>query len=169
MDRISIERLAELHPLIRERALAAFKKAHEALKGGFQPRITYAYRTDAEQERLYTIGRTEPPYGKYVTHARAGQSYHNYGLAVDFVLLSRDGKHISWDTLKDFDGDLKSDWMEVVEIFKDDGWQWGGDFRTFKDRPHLQLTLGKTIADLQKAAKFSEVVGARKLTYPKVS
>ena len=38
-----------------------------------------------EQTALYAIGRTSP--GKIVTKARAGESYHNYGLAFDWVPL----------------------------------------------------------------------------------
>ena len=40
-------------------------------------------RSMAEQDRLYAIGRTKP--GKRVTNAKAGQSAHNFGLALDFV------------------------------------------------------------------------------------
>lgn len=55
--------------------------------------ITTTYRSPAEQEELYKIGRTvkgqgvtaKYPMGKTVTNARAGQSAHQYGLALDFV------------------------------------------------------------------------------------
>lgn len=30
---------------------------------------------------------------------------------------------------KDFDGDGKADWMEVVAVFKKYGWEWGGDWK----------------------------------------
>jgi peptidoglycan L-alanyl-D-glutamate endopeptidase CwlK len=44
-----------------------------------------------------------------------------------------------WDTLKDFDGDKVSDWMEVVNYFKSQGWEHGGDWKNFKDQPHFQI------------------------------
>jgi len=39
----------------------------------------------------------------------------------------------------DFDGDGKSDWMEVVDGFKSIlDVEWGGDWKSFKDRPHFE-------------------------------
>lgn len=43
------------------------------------------FRSMGEQDELYTHGRTVP--GAIVTNAKAGQSAHNYGLALDFVPL----------------------------------------------------------------------------------
>lgn len=43
------------------------------------------YRSVSEQDALYTHGRSAP--GPIVTNARAGQSAHNFGLALDFVPL----------------------------------------------------------------------------------
>lgn len=42
-------------------------------------------RSMQEQDELYAHGRTAP--GAIVTNARAGQSAHNFGLALDFVPL----------------------------------------------------------------------------------
>jgi peptidoglycan L-alanyl-D-glutamate endopeptidase CwlK len=92
-------------------------------------------RTFAEQDALYAQGRTKP--GDIVTKAKGGQSNHNYGFAVDIVLIIG-GKTASWDTAKDWDDDKKSDWMECVEIFKLHGWSWGGDWKKFKDLPHFE-------------------------------
>lgn len=50
-------------------------------------------RSNEEQDALYAQGRTVP--GKIVTNAHAGQSAHNYGLAIDFVPLEN-GKP-RWD------------------------------------------------------------------------
>jgi len=69
---------------------------------------------------------------------------HNYGLAIDFALRSVDGKDVTWDMGKDFDGDGKPDWMEVVEEAKKLGFEWGGDWKSFKDYPHFQMTAGLT-------------------------
>jgi peptidoglycan L-alanyl-D-glutamate endopeptidase CwlK len=139
MDAISFARLEKLHPNLREEAIELFKKAEAALLGRARPRITFTLRTMAEQQALYDQGRTKP--GPIVTNAKPGTSYHNWGLALDFCLIL-DGKEVSWDTIKDYDGDKKSDWMEVVNIFKAAGWEWGGDWKSLKDYPHLQKTLG---------------------------
>ncbi len=52
----------------------------------------------------------------------------------------------------------KSDWMEVVEIAKDLGFSWGGDFTRFKDYPHLQMDFGLSIRDLQRGKRPSDVL-----------
>jgi peptidoglycan L-alanyl-D-glutamate endopeptidase CwlK len=78
-----------------------------------------------------------------VTQAKGGQSIHNYGLAID-ILLILDGSSASWDTAKDFDKDGKSDWIEVINIFKSHGWSWGGDWKSFKDYPHVEKSFGLT-------------------------
>jgi peptidoglycan L-alanyl-D-glutamate endopeptidase CwlK len=49
----------------------------------------------------------------------------------------------------DGNGNSKSDWKEVVEIAKNLGFEWGGDWAKFKDYPHLQMSFGLTINDLQ--------------------
>jgi peptidoglycan L-alanyl-D-glutamate endopeptidase CwlK len=87
-----------------------------------------------------------------VTNARGGLSFHNYGLAIDIVLLvDKDDNDTFetavWDVRSDFDGDKKADWIECVNIFKQYGWEWGGDWR-FSDPPHFQKTFGKSVREL---------------------
>ena len=72
-----------------------------------------------------------------MTNAKAGQSIHNYGLAVDICLMI-DGKTASWDTVKDWDNDKVADWYECVKIFAKHGWEWGGNWKSFKDMPHFE-------------------------------
>lgn len=135
MDKVTKERIARLHPSVRGEVTAIIDKCNVALTGRAQVRISQGLRTMKEQQDLYSQGRTMP--GKKVTNAKAGQSIHNYGLAVDIVLII-DGKFASWERGKDFDGDKKADWMECVEIFKAAGWDWGGNWKSFKDYPHFE-------------------------------
>jgi len=139
MDPVNQKFIDKLHPSIRTATMIAVTSAQAALTGRAQPRITFGLRTFEEQQALYDQGRTKP--GQKVTNAKPGQSYHNYGLAIDVALLI-DGKELSWDTGKDWDGDKQSDWMEVVAAFKKAGFAWGGDWRTFKDMPHFEMTFG---------------------------
>lgn len=152
MDKITLERIELLAPVVRDEARLIYEEICEALKGRAICRFSHTLRTNAEQEALFAIGRTKP--GKKVTNARAGQSWHNYGRAIDIVLLVDRDKNgsfesASWETNVDFDGDGRADWMEVVAIFKRYGWEHGGDWH-FKDMPHFQRTNGATIAQMQK-------------------
>lgn len=149
-DKITIERIALLHPKLRGEALAIYEEIVEALGDKVICRFTHTLRTIAEQNKLYAIGRTTA--GRIVTNARGGRSYHNYGLAIDIVLLQDRNNDwiyetLSYDQKADFDKDGKRDWQEVVEIFKQYGWEWGGSWK-FADAPHFQKTLGYSTVQL---------------------
>lgn len=151
MDNVTVARIALLHPLLRAEVEAIYKEICAALNGRAICRFTHTLRTFAEQDALFAQGRTAP--GKRVTQARGGQSYHNYGLAIDIALLvdtdnNGSKETASWQSRVDFDNDAVADWQEVVAIFKRYGWEWGGDWR-FKDEPHFQKTLNYSIAQLQ--------------------
>lgn len=147
MDQVSLKRIDQLHPLLREEAKKILEECDKALSGRAKVRFTHTLRTWAEQEALYAQGRTKP--GNKVTNAPAGSSYHNYGLAIDFCLLLNNGTEVSWNTVKDYDGDGVADWMEVVKIFKRYGWFWGGDFSSIIDKPHFQKTFGHSVSQLR--------------------
>lgn len=134
MDKYTQERIALLHPRVREEVRAIITECDKALTGRAKIRITQGLRSFKEQDALYAIGRTKP--GKKVTNARGGQSIHNYGFAVDICLII-DGKTASWDTTKDWDNDQVADWYECVKIFAKFGWDWGGNWKKNKDLPHF--------------------------------
>ena len=137
-DLITLERIKLLHPKLRQEANQIYDEICQALKGRAVCRFTYTLRTFAEQDALF---KKVPK----VTNAKGGMSYHNYGMAIDIVLLV-DGK-ASWDVKNDFDGDGKADWIEVVQIFKSFGWEAGIDWK-FYDAPHFQKTLGYSVRQL---------------------
>ena len=158
-DQITLDRIQLLHPKLREDALDIYDEIIAALNGSAICRFAYTLRTFAEQDALYAQGRIKP--GAKVTNAKGGHSYHNYGLAIDIVLLIDKDKNgsfesASWDIKTDFDGDGKADWMEIVAIFKRYGFEWGGDWK-FNDAPHFQKTFGKSIAELQTLHKTGKV------------
>lgn len=153
MDKLTLERIKLIHPKLREEVETIYKEICECLQGKTLCRFAYTLRSFAEQDALYAQGRSVLN-TKVCTNAKGGQSYHNYGLAVDIVIvLDKDGdgkfESASWDTKLDFDGDGKSDWQEVVAIFKRYGWVWGGEWK-FVDAPHFEKSLGYSIVDLQK-------------------
>lgn len=158
-DQTTLSRINLLHPLLVEEGKAIYNEICAALTGKAICRYAYTLRTFAEQDALYAQGRTTP--GKVVTQARGGQSAHNFGAAIDIVLLkdtNGDGtfETASWETNVDFDGDGKSDWQEIVTIFKKYGWEAGIEWKFF-DAPHFQKTLGYSIMDLLALQKQGHV------------
>lgn len=152
IDKITLDRIQLLHPIIRNQVKDIYvNRICSALTGDYFCRFAYTYRSFGEQAELYSQGRTKlfGSDGKrlgVVTKAKPGTSYHNYGLAIDIVLISN--KSASWDIIKDWDKDGKSDWREVVDIFKTAGFLWGGDWKSFKDYPHFEFPVKKNIKEL---------------------
>jgi len=132
-DRFSNERIGKLHPAIRDDALALINAVEAEL--GIRLRVTQGLRSFAEQDELFAQGRTKP--GKVVTNARGGESYHNYGLAIDVCEIR--GSEAIWDC----------DWAGISAVAKARGWEWGGDWQSFKDRPHFQKVFGHSTAALR--------------------
>ncbi|MGP0577383.1 M15 family metallopeptidase [Paenibacillus peoriae] len=148
----SLNRLVGLNPVFK---LVMEKLIERCYARGVWIVITQGLRTYAEQDALYAQGRNGDKRPK-VTKARGGYSNHNFGFAADFALLLRDGRTVSWDTLRDEDKDSLPDWSEVVEEAKKLGLEWGGDWRSFKDMPHLQMTFGITTAQFRAGKRPSQ-------------
>lgn len=142
-------RLNQLHPQVEAAKNQLIKNCQEKQ---IHIQITQGIRTFAEQNRLYEQGRTKP--GKIVTYAKGGQSYHNYGLAIDFVVIDPTTNQPTWDFTFDGNQNGRSDWIEVAEEGKKLGFEWGGDWRGFKDYPHLQMPFGQSIWELQLSVKI---------------
>jgi len=164
MEQTSINRISQLHPLIRLKALAAYNEAVAKTPKGVHPFITETYRSFERSTALYNQprdgkdndgdGKIDEPDEK-VSNAKAGQSLHNYGLALDFMLIIN-GKD-SWVVDKN--------WKLVADIFKKHGFVWGGDWKSFKDYPHVELTLGNTwqtcLAKWNKGDTFVDANGLK--------
>lgn len=145
MSRVSLQTLLDrsdknmangTHKVVRESALELIKRAY---KEDINVQISEGHRSNARQNQLYAQGRTTP--GNIVTNARAGQSWHNYGIAVDFFLTSNDGNKALWTVNKD--------WRRAAQIGKSLGFTWGGDWDGFVDNPHLQMSAGLSLSDLR--------------------
>jgi hypothetical protein len=96
----------------------------EAAKQGYDLRITEGMRTIDRQNELYAQGRTKP--GSIVTNAKGGDSWHNYGLAIDVV-----DRKLGYNL-------TDSRWAQLGDIGSACGLKWGGTFSSFKDMPHFQ-------------------------------
>lgn len=121
MDHISEERLALVHPVLKDRVeqLAAALQAE-----GYTPRVTAGIRTATQQDELYAKGRTAP--GPIVTNAQGTQSNHVMGWAVDLAFM-HDGEP-DWQS-KGFD--------RLVDLAPTYGLRSGA---VWGDRPHLELS-----------------------------
>jgi len=107
---------------------------HSAKAQGIVIVVTSGLRTYDEQNALYAQGRTKP--GKKVTNARAGQSWHNFGVAFDVTIFV--GKQPVYES---------PNYKAVGAIGQSLGLEWGGSWKSFKDEPHMQLTNGKSLAE----------------------
>lgn len=100
---------------------------------GITLRIVQGLRTFAQQQAIYNQGRTTP--GAIVTKARPGQSYHNYGLAIDVVPVKAEKLHWEYDFHK-------------LEPYAEKyGITWGGSWST-PDTDHFELKMGHTWKEL---------------------
>ncbi|WP_430788771.1 M15 family metallopeptidase [Virgibacillus flavescens] len=137
----------ELHPLVEEKKDKLLERTSAI---GIDVVITDTWRSKEEQNDLYEQGRSSN--GNIVTHAKSGESYHNYGLAIDYA-LRKDNGTIIWNINYDGNNNGEKDWFEVADIAKDLGFEWGGDWHSFKDYPHLQMDFGLSIRQLQKGLR----------------
>ena len=160
MDRLTIDRIAQAHPKIREELKQYYIECNNKLPKGVRLRFAYVYRSIAEQNVLYN---QRPK----VTNAKGGQSIHQYGLAMDYVIMLDKDNNGTFETIE---WDLKSPYHKVVvDYFQSKGYEWGGSWKSFKDYPHFQKAFGHTWQSLKRKLdsgdSFKDVNG---LTYPKI-
>jgi peptidoglycan L-alanyl-D-glutamate endopeptidase CwlK len=137
---INSRKLEDLLPKVKA---MAERFIEECDKQGIDVLITSTYRDNESQNALYNQGRTTP--GKIVTNAKAGQSYHNYRCALDFVPLVN-GKP-NWNDTKLF--------TKCGVIAESCGFSWSGRWKgKLRELAHVQFTNGLKLADLQKGAKI---------------
>lgn len=113
-----------LHPEMRARCLEFIEACR---KSGLIVGISQTWRSKAEQDELYSQGRTKP--GSIVTNCRYPYSPHNWGVAFD---IYRNDGHGAYN---DSDGWFK----RCGQVGKKLGLFWGGDFKSFVDKPHFEL------------------------------
>lgn len=110
----------------------------ECLAEKINVKIICGTRTWKEQAELYAKGRTAP--GPKVTNARPGYSWHNFGVAWDFVVFDAKGQPL-WDSPL---------MTRCGKIAGELGLEWGGSWKGFKDIPHIQLRMDCTLAEARQ-------------------
>lgn len=140
LDRSTKNMGSGMDSVVKESALEVIKRAY---KEGILVQLSAGFRSYAEQNALYAQGRTKP--GNIVTNAKGGYSNHNFGLAIDYFLVSDDGNTALWT--------VNDKWRRVATIGKDLGFAWGGDWSSFRDYPHLEMTGGLSTAQLRAGSR----------------
>lgn len=106
--------------------------------GGVVVEVVQGLRTFAEQDALYAQGRTAP--GQIVTQARGGESNHNYGLAADLCPFTN-GRP-DWNA-------PAAVWARIGAKAIARGLDWGGQWKKFLDKPHVELP-SMTVKECQR-------------------
>ena len=132
----SFDSRTEAH--IRSLLLKAQREARvfmkKVLDAGINAKIISGTRTYAEQNNLFRQGRFGNP-GPVVTKARGGRSNHNFGIAWDIGIFTTTGGFITLDKAYD----------KPAEVGLSETLEWGGNWRSFVDKPHYQLKVGEKI------------------------
>lgn len=135
-DERSRDSIWTLEAEFRNRVLRWWKECKEK---GIELLIYCGYRSPEEQDKLYAQGRKAK--GKIVTHARAGESFHNYGRAIDYVPLIN-GK-VAWEAV--------SIYRKAQVIGRDFG------LRSLSwELPHLEDALASSWRVLAKTPKIEQ-------------
>ena len=131
MDVVSQQRLVLVMPELASKITALITGLEAE---GHEVRVVQGLRTWQQQDALYAQGRTAP--GEIVTNARGGESYHNFGLAVDLV-----------PSINGIEAVYQPDWNSAHPLWKEMeskgealGLVSGSLWRTLPDAPHFQLT-----------------------------
>lgn len=143
--------MRDINQLTTDVKFLANRLVAECAKAGLKIKITDCLRTEAEQNAISSAN----------TKVRYPNSYHNLGLAFDFC--RNDGKGAYNDT----DGFF----TKVGAIGKLLGLKWGGDWNSFKDRPHFEYhgygTREQILARYKTPDAFLKVFGINPYAKPK--
>lgn len=133
-DPVTNNRIQTLDPRLHIPATDFINEVEE--KEGMTLRVSDAYRSIEAQDELYAQSRTKP--GPWATDAKGGQSYHNYGLAIDVAEIKNKmttGRRMTENIAK------------IAEKF---GFEWGGYWPPPKtDYPHFEMTFGQSTKELK--------------------
>ena len=149
-DTATERRIRLLVPSLQDKARELVNRLET--EKGITIRIYSSFRSYAEQNEIFAKGRTTDylrskgitgvdgnPNAKKVTNAMGGFSYHNFGLAIDMVEI-KDGKAL-WSN---------PNWEAIGKFGEDIGWEWGGFWQSFVDKPHFQWTYDLSTSQLRQ-------------------
>tara|TARA_R110001632_G_scaffold67464_2_gene158454 strand:+ start:1392 stop:1943 length:552 start_codon:yes stop_codon:yes gene_type:complete len=141
-DQLSNDAIKKLDPKIKGIVKAFINKAEKDYNITLRIVPKGGLRTCDEQTALYNQGRTTS--GNIVTNAKCGYSWHNFGLAIDVVEIKNNVA--LWEN---------KNWELIGNLGKQFGFEWGGDWVSFKDLPHFQYSKGNTLEELRKKYNYN--------------
>ena len=116
---------SNVHPIIKQMTETMIAILQNQ---GLQPFVVSTFRSFSEQNALFQQGRNGDNRGT-VTNAQGGESWHNYGLAVDIVFYRPGTNQPSWDA-------PAADWDALGRAGLAAGFtRWLGQSQ---DRPHFE-------------------------------
>ena len=137
LDQNSLTMMNQLYPEFRARVFRIFNDVYS--QHGLKIKVTEGFRNFQRQKDLYDQGRSKP--GKIVTHARPGETFHNYGLAVDCCFNVHGDPYLE----KHPNGEFL--WSEIGRFASLYGVRWGGSFKSLIDKPHLECIYSGVTTD----------------------
>jgi peptidoglycan L-alanyl-D-glutamate endopeptidase CwlK len=139
-DKRSEQNIASLHIKAQELARQFMLKA---TTGSMIVRIISGNRTYEEQNKLFAQGRfgNPPP---IVTKARGGQSNHNFAIAWDIGVFTKEGKYLPGNNKAE-----EKEYDKIFDLVKDLPIEWGGNWKSIVDRPHYQVPTGKPVSEVR--------------------
>lgn len=128
-----------------DRLLAKVVRVLEALESeGFRPRIVYAWRSMAEQQRLRDAGKSRVSFSFHNAQRKDGVPR---ACAADIV-----DRRWGWARAAETAGF----WEALGRLAKAQGLYWGGDWRSVKDWAHVQLYPNARLAAIRRESGLSE-------------
>lgn len=149
MDARSKRNLKTLLPQVRQKFTDWYDACHAQ---GLNVIITDGSRTYEEQAAIYAQGRTEP--GPIVTKAKPGSSWHNFGIALDFGIFDGTDENGGVGHYHD----ESPDYHTAGKLAEGLGLEWGGDWKSIQDEPHVQWKTGISLEEARERHANGEAV-----------
>lgn len=150
-DGTTATRLDRIYPDVKVRWIRLQQSFYDL--HGMQLRVAQGLRTAADQQLLYEKGRTlvggawqftDPVHRTgVVTYAKPGDSWHNYGVAIDSCFWGADpflANHPDAENL----------WAEHARFAEAFGFESGYRWPAKQDKPHVELRHGLTLAEVKE-------------------
>lgn len=140
--------LSDLLPVVQSHAIVAIARAE--MLTGLKIIVTATFRDDEMQAFYYSQGRTRP--GRIITNDPGPKSSHSLRVALDIAPAIKN--HQTGQTKLFYE---TSKWEEIAKYFKEQYFVWGGDWKSFKDKPHFQWTKFQTLDEIRAGKPVKEI------------